>query len=300
MSLKTMKIEIAETAGYCFGVERAIQLAEKAADDSSKDARPVRTLGPLIHNEHVLDKMEREKDIRVVDDLSGTRDSTVVIRAHGIPPELMAQARAQNNEVIDATCPFVTRAQELARELVKEGYQLIILGEKNHPEMVGVIGHAGGKALIINDVSELPKRDHWHKVGIVVQTTQRPDKLAELVNHLIPVTHEIKVCNTICDATDKLQDAARKLAKKTQCMLVIGGKQSGNTKRLAQICKEVQPRTHFISQASELEESWFIGIDYVGITAGASTPDFSIEETVEWLTSYSKRRDSKAPVKATG
>jgi 4-hydroxy-3-methylbut-2-enyl diphosphate reductase len=286
-----MIIEIAETAGYCFGVERAVRMVEKATDNSG--GKTVYTLGPIIHNELVLEKLEKEKNVNVLKDMKDVHEATVVIRAHGIPPELYKQADDQDNHVMDATCPYVTRAQYLAKKLVEDGYQLILLGEPKHPEIIGIQGHAGGKALVVSQASELPDKPYWSHVGIVVQTTQRPEKLAELINKLTPITHELKVHNTICDATARLQEAAHELSKRVETMVVIGSKLSGNTKRLAQICAEHQPRTHLVMEAGELKEEWFQGIEHVGITAGASTPDFSIKEVVDWLRAYAKRREPK-------
>jgi 4-hydroxy-3-methylbut-2-enyl diphosphate reductase len=286
-----MIIEIAETAGYCFGVERAVRIAEKAADDSG--SKTVYTLGPIIHNELVLEKLKKEKNVSVLKDMKDVHEATVVIRAHGIPPGLYRQADAQDNRVMDATCPYVTRAQELAKKLVEDDYQLILLGEPKHPEIIGIQGHAGGRALVVSQASELPDRPYWGRVGIVVQTTQRPEKLAELINKLIPITHELKVHNTICDATARLQEAAHELSKRVETMVVIGSKLSGNTKRLAQICAEHQPHTYLITEGRELKEEWFQGIEHVGITAGASTPDFSIQEVVDWLRAYAERREPK-------
>jgi 4-hydroxy-3-methylbut-2-enyl diphosphate reductase len=286
-----MIIEIAETAGYCFGVERAVKMAEDAAGRA--EGRRVYTLGPVIHNEKVLEKLEREKGVRALKDLDGTHDSVVVIRAHGIPPELYEKAKAQGNLVMDATCPYVTRAQDLAKKLVDDGYTVILLGEHNHPEVIGIVGHAEGKPIVVDGVDELPDRPYWGKVGLIVQTTQRADKLAAIVNKLVPIAHEVKVHNTICSATDDLQEAAHKLARKVQAVVVIGGRQSGNTKRLAQICAEHQPRTYLVTGAEDMKEEWFEDVEHVGITAGASTPDFSIREVVDWLKAFAEKRDAR-------
>lgn len=272
-----MKVEVAEHAGYCYGVERALKLSQEAL---GKLSEPICTLGPLIHNPQVVDWL-KNKGIGLVDNLDSMDSGTIIIRSHGIDPKIKIKAKGKGIEVVDATCPFVKKAQHCARKLVEEGYNLIIVGERDHPEVIGILACAGGNTVVAEDIEDIKKLPNFDKVGVVVQTTQPVENLKKVINELIPKIEEIKVFNTICDATVKRQIAAKNLAKKADAMLVIGGKNSANTSRLAQICRDVNPKTYHIEIASEINEKWFDNIDFVGIAAGASTPDWIIDEVVK-------------------
>ncbi len=272
-----MKVEVAEQAGYCYGVERALKLAQEAV---GKLPEPICTLGPLIHNPQVVGWL-KDKGISSVDNLDLIDEGTIIIRSHGVDPKIKIMAKEKGLEVVDATCPFVKKAQHCARKLVKEGYNLVIIGERNHPEVIGILAYAGGNAVIAENIKDIKELSDLERVGVVVQTTQPVETLREVINELIPKMEEIKIFNTICDATVKRQIIARNLARKTDLMLVIGGKNSANTSRLAQICVEVNPGTYHIETASEMEKEWFDGVNYVGVTAGASTPDWIIDEVVK-------------------
>jgi len=188
--------------------------------------------------------------------------------------------------LIDATCPFVRSAQRLAARLVEAGYTLVVLGERNHPEVIGVTAHAGGQAIVIEDPAEIEQYFPLKRVGIVVQTTQPLDKLEKLIELLLPHCKDISVQNTICYATTDRQEAARELAREVQAMVVVGGRHSGNTRRLVDICKEERVPFHHIETADELRREQFDGIDTVGVTAGASTPGFIIEAVVNTLKNF--------------
>ncbi len=272
-----MKIEVAEHAGYCYGVERALKLAQETI---GKRPGPICTLGPIIHNPQVVDWL-KNKGIGFVDNLNLMDNGTIIIRSHGIDPKIKIKAKRKGIEVVDATCPFVKKAQHCAGKLVEEGYNLIIVGERNHPEVIGILAYAGGNAVVAEDIEDIKKLPNFDKVGVVVQTTQPVENLKKVVNELIPKAEEIKVFNTICDATVKRQISANNLAKKADVMLVIGGKNSANTSRLAQICRDVNPKTYHIEIASEINEKWFDNIGFVGVAAGASTPDWIIDEVVK-------------------
>ncbi len=278
-----MKIILAEYSGYCYGVERALKIAKEAADE---DEKKLYSLGPIIHNTPVIEKLREEKDIHPVENLSEVEHGRVLIRAHGASPQKLKEAEDTGNDTVDATCPFVNRAQVYAEELHKEGYRVIILGETNHPEVVALRGYAKDNVMVVEDPGELPEDINGKKIGVVVQTTQKIEKLQELVKKLLPVCEELKVHNTICEATTQRQEAAKEVARKCDLMLVIGDKMSGNTRRLAQICSEVQPFTKHIVTLEELDENWLEGVETVGVTAGASTPDFSIREVIEFLKGF--------------
>jgi 4-hydroxy-3-methylbut-2-enyl diphosphate reductase len=270
-----MRIEVARHAGVCYGVERALKLAEEAAARGVE----VHTLGPLIHNPQAVAEL-KERGVGVAATLDEAVDGILVIRSHGVDPSIIEQARNRGLEVIDATCPFVSAAHTCARELAEEGLSVIIVGEEDHPEVEGIMAHAGGTALIVEDVADLPERLPSRKIGVVVQTTQSLARLTEIVVALLPRVSELRVCNTICSATAKRQLSAKELARTVDVMVVVGGHNSGNTTRLAEICAAVNPRTHHVETADEIEPGWFDGAQSVGITAGASTPDAQVAGVV--------------------
>ncbi len=273
------RIEIARHAGVCYGVERALTLATDAAHSAEG---PVSTLGPLIHNPIVVRELEQVGVVtaHTVDDCDG---GTVVIRAHGVVPQVVEAAQARGLQVIDATCPYVKKVHVAAAKLVREGYQLIVVGESGHPEVEGIMGHAGDGAHVVSVPSDLDEIKLARKVGVVVQTTQTPDALAAVVTALLPRVGELRVVNTICAATQERQDSAAELAARADVMIIVGGKNSGNTRRLAQICAARCEHSHHIEDASELDASWLVGAELIGVTAGASTPAAHIDRAVDAL-----------------
>ncbi len=270
-----MQVKVARHAGVCYGVERALQLAQEAAGGDA----PVRTLGPLIHNPQAVAAL-KNRGVEVAADLDEVDDGTLVIRSHGVEPAIIDAARAKGLDVVDATCPFVSKAHDAARLLNAEGYAVIIVGEDDHPEVEGICAHAGGNAIVVQEPSELPERFSKRKVGIVVQTTQPPARLAAVVEAVLPRVAELRVYNTICSATTQRQVSAEELAGEVDVMVVVGGHNSGNTTRLAEISSAVNPRTHHVETAEELDASWFEGARLVGVTAGASTPDQQMQGVI--------------------
>jgi 4-hydroxy-3-methylbut-2-enyl diphosphate reductase len=271
------EIVIARYAGYCYGVERALRLTEDALASAE---RPVATLGPIIHNPSVVDALAA-RGVDVVDEVDQTAGGTLVVRTHGVAPEVLAAAHGRRVNVVDATCPFVAVAQRKARALHEAGYTVVILGEHDHPEVVGLQGFAGGEAIVVADPDDVPRdRLKGRKVGVVVQTTQARDALARLAATLAPLARELLVYNTVCDATEKRQSAACELAAQVDVVIVVGGRNSANTMRLVQLCRGIEARTHHIETAKELRGEWVAGARRVGVTAGASTPDDEIEATV--------------------
>lgn len=261
------EIRIAREAGACYGVGRALDMVKKAAKASPGS---VCTLGPLIHNPSVVAGLAAD-GVHVVDDASQAAGKTLVLRTHGVTPDVEALARRSSARVIDATCPFVKRAHKAAELLSQEGYQLLVVGEAGHPEVEGTVGHAPS-ARIVGSAAELAGIKIARRVGVVVQTTMTRDRLQEIVDVLLPITDELRVINTICEATSSRQRAAAELAKEADVMVVIGGKNSANTTHLAEICAERCEQTHHIEGPDELEAFWFRGASLIGITAGASTP----------------------------
>lgn len=268
-----IRVIAVEDAGFCFGVRRALQLAEEATEVYHE----VACLGPLIHNRQVVEGLAK-RGMRVVEDIGEVEPGAAsLIRAHGAGPEVYADAKARGIKLIDATCPFVTRVQRAAAQFAEEGYQVFVLGEPEHPEARAIVEHAGGQALIVEDAFALEGMQIADQVAVVCQTTQRLENLQELVAALLTRTKELRVTNTICDATSKRQEASIRLAADVDLMIVIGGYHSANTRRLAQICAATGTPTKHIETADELRAQWLEGVKVVGLTAGASTPDEAIE-----------------------
>ena len=271
------RIEIAAHAGVCYGVERALSMA---ADAATSAPAPVHTLGPLIHNPLVVKELEAQ-GVGLAETLDDAASGSIIIRAHGVVPAIIEQARARDLTVLDATCPYVKRVHAAAEKLVREGYQLIVVGESGHPEVEGIMGHADGAARVVSCAEDLADLEISNRVGVVVQTTQTQATLAGVVSALLTRASEVRVINTICSATQERQQAASELASRADVMIVVGGKNSGNTRRLAQICAERCERTHHVEDACEIDPAWFTGAGLIGITAGASTPSSHIERAVK-------------------
>lgn len=275
-----MKILISKRGGYCYGVQRALDIAHEAARESDG---PIHTLGPIIHNPGVVRKLAAA-GVSPVKEPGRIRSGTLILRTHGVTPQVIADAGKRGIRIVDATCPYVKVAQEKASSLQEQGYLPIILGEHEHPEVVALVANAGDKAMVVENVDEVKAaRVKGKKVGVVVQTTQASANLAALSARLAPLCRELLVHNTMCNATQKCQEEALKLARKADAVIVIGGRNSANTTRLAQLCSEVQPRTHHIEDVDELQPAWFDGAATVAITAGASTPPEQMDAAAAWL-----------------
>ncbi len=270
------EVLIARHAGACYGVERALRLVEERAAGRGS----VHTLGPLIHNPLVVDRLAA-RGVTPVDSVEGLpAGTTVVIRSHGVAPQVVERTRELGLEVVDATCPHVKKAHDGARELAREGYQVVVVGEAGHPEVEGILARAGEGALVAGSAADLDGARLGKRVGVVVQTTQSQALLAEVVCALLPRVRELRVVNTVCAATVQRQEAARELAGGVDAMVVVGGKNSGNTRRLAEVCASRCPATHHIEEPGELRAAWFAGAGRVGVTAGASTPAEQVEAVV--------------------
>lgn len=271
-----MEVFLARAAGYCFGVKRAIQVAEAAAHENGCQ---IYTYGPLIHNRQAVSKLE-DQGIKVIEDLSEAAGQVVIIRSHGVGPRVWQQAQELGIKLIDATCPFVKKAQDIARSLYNEGYTVLVVGEAEHPEVKGIIGWTDGHGIVVQQPGDLASIQLGKKIGVLAQTTQPVARLQSIVQELLTSSREVRVFNTICHATGERQQAARQLAAEVDVMLVVGGAHSANTQKLAAICQEAGAITYAIETAAEIQAQWFKGAKKVGITAGASTPDWIIEEVV--------------------
>lgn len=271
-----MKIILAKQAGFCFGVKRATQMAFEAADKGGKTF----TLGPIIHSPQVVQKLE-EMGVGVLDSVSDLDNGAIIIRSHGVASEELEEAVRKELEIVDATCPFVKKAQEHVKSLSRAGYEVVVVGDEDHPEVQGIVSYARGNVFVVGSGEEAARLEKMGKIGIVAQTTQSFENLKNVVLECLMKGSEIRVFNTICDATAVRQEEAKELAKKVDCMIVIGGYNSANTRRLAQVCSELQRRTHHIEIAQQLDYEWFDGVETVGVTAGASTPKWLIDEVIE-------------------
>ena len=267
-----MEVILADYLGFCYGVKRAISIAKENASSDGKAC----TLGPIIHNPQMVERL-RSEGVGTVDELAEMDEGTIIIRSHGVGPKIYAEAEKRGLELVDATCPHVKKAQLSAKALVDDGYSVVIIGEKRHPEVHSIFEWSDGKAVIVETEEEAEALHSCAKLGIVCQTTFSGAKFKQIVLRLLEKSRDIRIQRTICTATDQRQAAALELAAKVDLMLVIGGKNSANTTRLARICEE-KCLTYHIETAEELQDEWFDKIEKIGITAGASTPDWIIKE----------------------
>jgi 4-hydroxy-3-methylbut-2-enyl diphosphate reductase len=278
-----MKVILAKRAGFCFGVKRATHMAFEAAGKGSKTY----TLGPIIHSPQVVQKLE-EMGVKVVRDLDNTDSGTIIIRSHGVLASEMDEAVQKQLEIVDATCPFVKKAQEHVKSLSEAGYGVVVVGDADHPEVQGIVSYGGDKVFVVGSGEEVKKLPKMNKIGVVAQTTQSFENLKNVVSECLLRGGEIRVFNTICDATAVRQEEAKELACQVDCMLVVGGFNSANTRRLSEVCTELQPRTHHIETAAEINPAWFEGVERVGVTAGASTPKWIIDEVMNRIEELNK------------
>lgn len=268
-----MEILITKTAGFCFGVKRAIDIAFRIAREKRKG---VFTLGPIIHNPQVVEKLA-EKGIVPIHDMRTKKDiKALIIRTHGIPLHISRELDSKGYEIIDATCPFVKKAQYYAKLLSEEGYQVVILGEKNHPEVKSLMSYAGRNAIVVNAQSPLPRLKS--RIGVVVQTTQPLDALKKVISEATGYAKEIKVYNTICNSTAQRLKETADAASQVDVMFVVGGKNSANTTQLTKLCTSLSVPTYHIETSSEIKKAWLTRANKIGITAGASTPAWLIRD----------------------
>lgn len=288
-----MKVVKAEYAGACYGVQRALGLAYRAA----QEGEPTCTLGPLIHNPQVVAQL-REAGVGAVDSVEDIPGGTMVVRSHGVVPEVIERARERGLRIVDATCPHVARAQKAAAHMARKGRFVVVVGEAGHPEVEGICAHARAAACRVQDASgeecavaavvdadQLPASvlRPGARVGVVVQTTQSREVFERVVSALEERGVDVEVKDTVCTATRQRQDAAAALAGNVDAFVVIGGRNSSNTTRLHEICKALCARSYHIESADELDAAWFDGCETVGVTAGASTPEDQIATVIARL-----------------
>ncbi len=270
-----VNIITAKRAGFCFGVKRAIDISFDIAKEIRKG---VYTLGPIIHNPQVIEKLKKEGifPLESINGLKGKEINALIVRTHGIPHQLYDTIATQSFRLIDATCPFVKNAQHYAQLLKENGYQVVILGDISHPEVKGIMSYAGDDVVVIDENTQLPRLKT--KVGIVVQTTQPVEALKKVLSNIIEHVKEVKVYNTICNSTALRLKETANMARKVDVMIVVGGKNSANTTQLAHLCSSLSVRTYHIETEDELKKEWFTDTQNIGITAGASTPDWIIKQ----------------------
>ena len=277
-----MKVKLAAKAGFCFGVKLALDMAERTVETT-----PAVSLGPLIHNQQVVKRLE-DQGIHVVNALEEVlAEQALIIRSHGVGPSVYQGAENKGIKVVDATCPFVQKAQLLAAESAQMGQQVIVMGDKLHPEVQGILGWAGKLAIPIQTLEEAKELPFYPQIAVLAQTTQLAESFEGIVEELKLHTEDLTVHNTICNATAERQKAARELAQTVDVMAVVGGRNSANTQKLASICAKIT-KTYLIETAEELEVDWFKEATSAGLTAGASTPDWIIEEVYQKMSEMTK------------
>lgn len=275
-----MEVVVAKSAGFCYGVKRAMDAVLKAA---RSHGGKMFTIGPLIHNPQVIRRLEDAGVFSVADLGEIPADAVAVLPTHGLAVDVMSKVREHSADAIDVTCPFVANVHRIAEDLVSEGYQVVVVGDAGHTEVRGIISRAGECAVVVSDVSELEGVSLQKRVGVLAQTTQSVENFGRVVAGIAARAGETRAFNTICHATMERQQSALELARDVDVMVVVGGRNSANTRRLASICSDAGVPTHHVEISDELLPEWFTDAERVGVTAGASTPDWIIEEVVARL-----------------
>lgn len=274
---QNLQIKFANPIGFCYGVKRAINLAQKSLEKSL----PVYTLGALAHNKQLIEYLE-SKGIKTINSWEEIDPSLIVIRSHGIGQRKLQLLKSIGWQVVDATCPYVRKVQKLAASLHKEGYEVFIIGDKKHPEVIGIVENIKGTAHIIESPEDINLFGNakLNKIGIVVQTTQTIENVQSIILKILKNTSELKIYNTICPATLQRQKSTLQLAKEVDLMIVVGSKESANTSKLVLICEQTGTLVHLVEDSTQIKFDWIKNIGIIGITAGASTPDWLIQEVV--------------------
>ncbi len=273
-----MKVLIAQKCGFCHGVRNAIRVANQTLEDE----REVYCLGPIIHNRDMVEQLS-QNGLKTVDSAGEILAGTVLIRSHGAAPEQIKKLREKGLNIVDATCVLVKRVQHIATEFEKEGYKVVIIGEEDHPEVRAVVGCARD-VIVITDESDIYKLPKQAKLGIICQTTQSPEHFGKMLGAIGQSDFsELKVINTLCKEAIKRQESAVQLCRQVDIMFVLGGLESANTKRLAELCRTVNKQTYHLQNWNELDKNLLSGKTTAGVTAGASTPDWIIDEFVKNL-----------------
>ncbi|MFQ3574211.1 MAG: 4-hydroxy-3-methylbut-2-enyl diphosphate reductase [Thermodesulfovibrionales bacterium] len=284
------EIIVARRAGFCFGVKRAVDIAFEC----SRNGKNVYTFGPIIHNPQVVERLKQAGVVPVEPSIRSLKGdtATMIIRTHGVPLTTLEEIRKKGYSIVDATCPFVKKAQNYASLLKEKGYQVLIVGDSKHPEVEGLVSYAGEDCVVADSVKGIKRLKK--KLGVVVQTTQTETLLKEIVCKLIDKVRELKVFNTICNSTKLRLQETKLLAKKVDCMFVVGGKNSANTAQLARLSVSQGIPTFHIETADEIDMVWIKDVNRIGITAGASTPDWIIDDLVQRIKGIKGIQEDKA------
>ena len=278
--LHFMEVLLADEYGFCFGVERAVEMVEEAINDGDT----VRSLGPLIHNEQEMQRLGTFGVTTISEPVQIGRGETAVIRAHGVTPQVQQELEEKASKVVDATCPFVTRVQKLAARAAAQGRHVVIVGSPDHPEMIGVKGYAPDHAFIIADETEVAGLPMLTRPLIVSQTTIKAKTFFDTAEAVKTKTNdEVEIVNTICSATRDRQESARALSGMVDAFYIIGGRHSSNSVKLLNVCKENCEKSFLIETADEIDAGDLVGVGRVGVTAGASTPEWLIKKIVAHL-----------------
>jgi len=276
----TLEVIPSPHTGYCFGVKRAMRLIEQGLECFGA---PIYTLGDVIHNPPEVDRL-RTRGVRSVSSLDEVEEGgTLVIRAHGVHPDLIREAKGRGIRILDATCPFVQRSQKFVRQFSEQSYPVIIIGDREHPEVQGIAGHAGDDTIIVKDALEAVAIPFLEKAGVVIQTTFARAEAERVIAVLSERVRDLRLEDTICQATEARREATLELARRVDLMLVVGGKNSSNTKRLYQVCVDAHVPTRFVESADRIAPAWFASARRVGLTTGTSTPNWLIEAVLARL-----------------
>ncbi len=274
-----MEIRLAKNYGFCFGVKRAIKIAEESPNST--------TIGPLIHNNEEINRLKNVFNVGTVSDFSEAKDiKKAIIRTHGITKENLKELKEKKIDVVDATCPFVSKPQKICEEMSSRGYQIVIFGDINHPEVRGVMSYAKEGAVVALNIRDLDNVIFKNQVAIISQTTRKFSEYLDIINFIVPKCKEARVFNTICNATFENQEAIRQLSLECDIVIIVGGKNSSNTKQLYTISKSNCIDSYLIENENELRKKWFENKKICGISAGASTPDWIIQKVMSKIKEF--------------
>jgi len=282
-----MKIILVPRIGFCFGVKRAVDMSIEALKNNPK---PCQVLGPLVHNEFVIEKLKR-KGVKFIGSLNEAKKGTIIIPAHGEDPKVLEKIKRMDYEIVNTTCPLVIKAQNLAKELKDKGYQVIIIGDKNHKEVKSINAAIKNEGIIVGDEKDASSlKIKKGKLGVVVQTTQNPERVEKILRKLKNKFGKIEFRNTLCPTVQNYQKEVKKLVPRVDLMIIVGSKTSANTNKLAEVAKFSKKPVYHIEDASQLKKNWFAGIEKVGIAGGTSTPDWLIKDVIKKLRSLPRRK----------
>jgi len=278
-----MQINVAKSAGFCFGVKRAIEIALK----TSRSNQTVEMLGDIVHNEDVVKKINKA-GIKKIKHLSRGKSKILLIRAHGAPLKTYGKAQSLGYKITDATCPMVKEICSIARKMEKKGYKIIIVGDKKHDEVNGIVGHLNNKTIVIDNYENIPfdKLKKLKKTCLLVQSTQNLEKVLQIVTALKEQVKDLAFYNTICKPTQAKQKEIKIMSEKNDVMIIIGSKTSANTRRLYEISKSLNPQSFWVQSEKEVRRQWFRNAKTVGITAGASTPNSTTKKVIKHIKNW--------------